>query len=568
MGAVILCVDDERSVLDTLSQQIVSALGKEFEIEVAQSGEEALELAQQLEKEGLQLAVVLTDQIMPGMKGDELLIQLHRTHPEALKILLTGQANLEAIQNAINNANLYRYLSKPWQADDLILTVTEAARSFLYKKQLQKFDESNRLLRELNKATQDISSEIHFGVLVNRFLQYASQSTGVERIFLLTQQTQQGTTRFKIQGFICSILYDQQQLRERFHNDREALTQEIQQRLIVYLSVAEANSHTIALPLRKGNYTYGYILAENPHSLKPIGSLQREILTILASQTAISMEIANLYANLEHQKKIIEQKNKDVTESLTYARRIQYALLPSGELLRRYFPQSFIFYKPKDIVSGDFYWYCERNNHMYIATVDCTGHGVPGAFMSVLGASQLTEIIQHHAVEEPNLILSKLHEKISENLNKGSASENSEEGLNDGMELALCRINLSSKQIHFAGANRPIWLERNGQIIIFPGDKQPVGQYERLGKQETRSFQTQTIDTKPGDVLYLFSDGIVDQFGGKEGRRLSKKKFLEFLTQIVYVPVTQRGELIEEFITQWQGNNEQTDDMMVIGIGF
>jgi serine phosphatase RsbU (regulator of sigma subunit) len=332
--------------------------------------------------------------------------------------------------------------------------------------------------------------------------------------------------------------------------------------------VAEADSHTVAFPLRKGNHTYGYILAENALSLKPIGSIQREILAILASQTAISMEIANLYANLDRQKKIIEQKNKDITDSLNYAKRIQYALLPDGDLLLRYFPQSFVFYSPKDIVSGDFYWYAERNNYMYIATVDCTGHGVPGAFMSVLGASQLTEIVQHHAIEAPNLVLSKLHEKISENLNKGSVSENEEGGLNDGMELALCRIHLPSKQIQFAGANRPLWLQRNGEIIVFNGDKQPIGQYERLGIQEKREFQTQIIDTQPGDVIYLFSDGIVDQFGGAEGRRLSKRKFLEFLTQIHATPVVEKGKEIDKFITRWQGAHEQTDDMMVIGIGF
>jgi serine phosphatase RsbU (regulator of sigma subunit)/CheY-like chemotaxis protein len=565
MSAVILCVDDERSVLDTLSQQIVGALGKEFEIEVAQSGEEAMELVKQLEQEGLSIAVVLSDQIMPGMKGDEFLIRLHKLYPETLKILLTGQASLEAVQNAINNANLYRYLSKPWQVNDLILTVTEAARSYVQKKEIQKFDQSNRLLRELNKATQDISSEIQFGVLVNRFLHYASQSVGAERIFLLTQQNE---NQFKLQGLICSVLEDQQHFRERFYSDRENLTAEVQQRLALYLSVAEADSHAMAFPLRKGNHAYGYVLAENALSLKPIGSMQREVLAILASQTAISMEIANLYANLNRQKKIIEQKNKDVTDSLNYAKRIQYALLPDGDLLLRYFPNSFIFYRPKDIVSGDFYWYCERNNYMYIATVDCTGHGVPGAFMSVLGASQLTEIIQHHAIEAPNLILSKLHEKISENLNKGYASKNEEDGLNDGMELALCRIHLTTKQIQFAGANRPLWLQRNGEIIVFSGDKQPIGQYERLGVQEKREFQTQTIDTQPGDVVYLFSDGIVDQFGGVEGRRLSKRKFLAFLKQIDATPVVEKGKEIDKFITLWQGQNEQTDDMMVIGIGF
>jgi serine phosphatase RsbU (regulator of sigma subunit)/FixJ family two-component response regulator len=565
MSAVILCVDDERSVLDTLSQQIVGALGKDFEIEVAQSGEEAMELVKQLEQEGLPIAVVISDQIMPGMKGDEFLIHLHRLYPETLKILLTGQASLEAVQNAINNASLYRYLSKPWQVNDLILTVTEAARSYVQKKEIQKFDESNRLLRELNKATQDISSEIQFGVLVNRFLHYASQSVGAERIFLLTLQN---GNQFKLQGLICSVLQDQRHFRERFQTDRENLTAEVQQRLILCLSVAEADSHTVAFPLRKGNHTYGYILAENALSLKPIGSIQREILAILASQTAISMEIANLYANLDRQKKIIEQKNKDITDSLNYAKRIQYALLPDGDLLLRYFPQSFVFYSPKDIVSGDFYWYAERNNYMYIATVDCTGHGVPGAFMSVLGASQLTEIVQHHAIEAPNLVLSKLHEKISENLNKGSVSENEEGGLNDGMELALCRIHLPSKQIQFAGANRPLWLQRNGEIIVFNGDKQPIGQYERLGIQEKREFQTQIIDTQPGDVIYLFSDGIVDQFGGAEGRRLSKRKFLEFLTQIHATPVVEKGKEIDKFITRWQGAHEQTDDMMVIGIGF
>lgn len=555
--SVILCVDDERAVLDILSQQLLESLGREYEIELAESGSEALEVLEQIREDGQQLAVVVSDQIMPGMKGDELLIQVHERFPDTRTILLTGQASLEAVQNAINHASLYRYITKPWESRDMVLTVGEAARSYTQLRQIEEFGQRNRLLQQLNRSTQEISSEINLQLLVRRFLESTQEITRIERLFLLTEHGE----RLHLLGLISNDPLENERLQELFQTDYDALVQDVKRLLEVIRAQSYSRAYSTFFPLQKGTRRFGFVVAENSYSQQALDSDQLEILKMLVSQVSISIENANLYSSLDAQKKVIEDKNRNILDSIKYARRIQYALLPGEETLQKTFPHAFVFYYPKEIVSGDFYWYYRTDDNFFLATVDCTGHGVPGAFMSVLGSSQLNEIVIKNHVHDPAEVLSALNLKIAENLSQGLGDE-----IHDGMDISLCRIDLESRKIHFAGANLPAWLYRNGRIHEVRPDKQPIGHSALYGKE--RTFNTHVLETQPRDVLYLFSDGIIDQFGGEDGRRLNKKRFMQMLESLNQHPLREQGQWLTDFITQWQGANEQTDDMMVIGVGF
>ena len=265
----------------------------------------------------------------------------------------------------------------------------------------------------------------------------------------------------------------------------------------------------------------------------------------------------------------LHDKNTEITDSIQYAKRIQTALLPDLTLLKTKFPQSFIYYQPKDIVSGDFYWYDIENDTLFISAIDCTGHGVPGAMMSVLGNSLLNEIIKHQNIYQTDLILNQLHIHVTKALSKGNnQNDASKAQVADGMDIALCAINLKTNALQFSGAQRPVYIFRNGQPIEYEGDKFPIG--DRYSYEKENLFTPHQIQIQLNDTLYLYSDGVTDQFGGPEERKrkLSKRKFIEFLTSIQNLPIHDQEKKIINFIIDWKGNTPQTDDIVVICIKF
>ncbi len=263
---------------------------------------------------------------------------------------------------------------------------------------------------------------------------------------------------------------------------------------------------------------------------------------------------------LEQKNKIIEEKNKDITDSINYAKRIQDATFPSLEEKDIIFPHSFVLYKPKDIVSGDFYWFSEIKGQKIIVAADCTGHGVPGAMMSVLGNTFLNEIVNQLEITEPSEILNLLHNRITVALNQKSAGNKT----HDGMEVALCVLNSENNALSFAGANRPLWLIRSNQESLeeIKGTKHAIGgAYE-----ENVSFSTRNISIQRGDSFYIFSDGFADSFNGSNGKKLTTKKFKELLLSMREMPIDQQGVTLESFLKNWTADTEQVDDILVIGI--
>jgi len=260
----------------------------------------------------------------------------------------------------------------------------------------------------------------------------------------------------------------------------------------------------------------------------------------------------------EVQKQIIEEKNKDITDSIHYASRIQRALLTSHEFIGKHLKDYFILFKPKDIVSGDFYWANSVNGKFLLCTADCTGHGVPGAFMSLLNISILNEITIEKKVTSPDLILNYAREEIISALNP----EGMEVETKDGMDCVFCTYDPENMLLHFAGANNPMWIVRDNQLLEFKPDKMPVGKYNDTHKP----FSLQTINLQKGDIIYTFTDGFADQFGGTNGKKFKYKQLHDLLSTISMKPLLEQKTILENAFENWKGDLEQVDDVLVIGL--
>jgi len=275
------------------------------------------------------------------------------------------------------------------------------------------------------------------------------------------------------------------------------------------------------------------------------------ILKNLAVYTSIALDNAEAYEQIAKQK-------QEITDSIQYAKRIQNAVLPPVDQIKKSFPEHFIFFKPRDIVSGDFYWMRQINNYAVIAAADCTGHGVPGAFMSMLGISFLNEIIRRKDITQAHDVLTELRKYV-----KSSLRQTGKEGeAKDGMDISLCIIDLEKRIMQFSGAYNPLFLFRNGELLVTKADKMPIG----IHIKEKDNFTNHLIELQKDDVFYLFSDGYPDQFGGENNEKYKMKRFKNLLTEIHIKPMDAQKEILSETLTKWQGDIEQIDDITIIGI--
>lgn len=260
---------------------------------------------------------------------------------------------------------------------------------------------------------------------------------------------------------------------------------------------------------------------------------------------------------IERQRDHIANINREITDSIMYAQRIQSAVLPEEETIRSMLNDYFILFKPRDIVSGDFYWVNKKDNKSIIVAADCTGHGVPGAFMSMLGVSLLNEIVASLQTFTAAEILNQLREYIKQTLSQTGKRDEAK----DGMDLALCIIDHKKSEAQFAGAYNPLWFVTNGEMIIYKGDKMPIGIH--IGRENP--FTNNTFSLKKGDIIYMFSDGYADQFGGQEYKKFKSGNFRELLLEIHSKPMPEQKEILNRTIEDWKGDTAQIDDILVIG---
>jgi serine phosphatase RsbU (regulator of sigma subunit) len=262
---------------------------------------------------------------------------------------------------------------------------------------------------------------------------------------------------------------------------------------------------------------------------------------------------------VEKQKEIVEEKQREVMDSINYAQRIQRALLASEKMLNTSFKDYFIFFQPKDVVSGDFYWASELpNKQIALLTADSTGHGVPGAIMSMLNIACLSDAVEGQKLSEPNEILNYTRSKVIKHL----TNDGSEQGGRDGMDCTLMSFDFKAYKLTYSAANNALWVIRNNELLECAPDRMPVGRHDK----DKISFQQHTIDMQKNDMVYAFTDGIPDQFGGERGKKLMYKPLRELLISINTMPTKDQKEKIQTFFNAWKGDLEQVDDVCLVGV--
>lgn len=265
--------------------------------------------------------------------------------------------------------------------------------------------------------------------------------------------------------------------------------------------------------------------------------------------------------SIEEKKQVLEVKNKEITDSIEYAKHIQRTIMPSPKQIKTYLPESMIYYNPKDIVSGDFYWLEHMYNRVLFSAVDCVGHGVPGAFMSIVGYNMLNQIVNEYGLVQPHKILRKLNQMIYE---KSKDMQNESSSIKLGMDLVLCNYDPQTRKLEFSGVKNPLYYISNNQIMQIKSDRIILGAEEFLNYR----FQKQTLTMHPGDVIYIFSDGFADQFGGKYNKKFKYKPFRELLLSIHNQPIKEQIEILKETFLTWKGLEDQVDDVIVFGVKF
>ena len=403
----ILYIDDEEDNLTVFN----AAFRRNYEVHLAISGPKGLEI---MKKHDIHL--VITDQRMPEMIGTEFLEMIIPHYPDCIRMVLTGFSDVEAIIQAINNGRVYRYITKPWNKDELKITIDRALEVYDLKQQ------NKNLIKDLKKANQNLEQKV-------------------------IQRTKQ-----------------------------------------------------------------------------------------------------------------IEQQKKEMTDSIHYASKIQSALLPPDEELDKLLPSYFILNKPRDIVSGDYYWVSQKGNKVIVAVADCTGHGVPGAFMSILGIAFLNEIINKTEILIANEILNELRDYIIKSLHQTGKKDETR----DGIEMALCVVDFANKKLQYSGALRPLYFIRNKELNEFKGDYMPIGVHDDY----ENSFSKKELQFRENDIIYLFSDGYVDQLGGPNRKTYRSRQFKQLLINIHQKPLHEQKEILEKEYEEWRKDIEQIDDIMVMGIRF
>jgi len=312
---------------------------------------------------------------------------------------------------------------------------------------------------------------------------------------------------------------------------------------------------SVALVLMIG---LGYFIYVNYRNKKKANQILEEKNRLITEQKDKIKEQRDL---AENQRDQIAYQKKHITDSIHYAKRIQTALLPSIELFSDKIDH-FVLYKPRDIVSGDFYWVNEVDNKQIIITADCTGHGVPGAFMSMLGISLLNEIVNNKNIHKPDEILNALRQDIIDSL-KQQDGEISEGSVKDGMDMTACTVYYDSDVLEFAGANNPLYIISGDELMQIKGDKMPVAIHSNMEK-----FSIKEVKLKKGDCFYTFSDGYVDQFGGPKQKKFMSKNFRNLLMEIKDLPMVEQGIRLDKIFEEWKAEVEQIDDVTVIGVRY
>ena len=335
-----------------------------------------------------------------------------------------------------------------------------------------------------------------------------------------------------------------------------------------FLSIENKRTCWFLIFLCTVTFFASYFLQDTYVPAYPISEQSRTIMFVMILTSNFFLCSIFVYqfrlVNERHEKVINEQKahlaekNKDITDSLNYAKRIQDAKLPDENVVRSVFPDSFVLFRPKDIVSGDFYYFRNANGLAFVAAADCTGHGVPGAFMSIIGMERLDDVVG--STMDTSEILTRLNKGIRVSLRQSD----SDDSTRDGMDIALCAFDPATRVLKYSGANRPLWIVRknSNEVQEFKATKKALGGLTTDDQQ----FESHTVQLNSGDTFYIFSDGYADSINGVNGKKMTTKRFRELLLSIREMPLNTQKIHLMTFLRSWQGATEQVDDVLVIGI--
>jgi len=283
------------------------------------------------------------------------------------------------------------------------------------------------------------------------------------------------------------------------------------------------------------------------------------------NERSLEQKVKERTEEVVRQKEEIEVKNeelgilyKQVTDSILYAKRIQDAILPPDSFIKSLLPDSFVLFKPKDIVSGDFYWFDHKEDVVYFSTVDCTGHGVPGAFMSLVGHNILKDIVTNTNLKKPGEMLSQMRDQVIKTLHADTDGNRAK----DGMDMTLCSLNRKTLELQYAAAYNALYVVRNEELIEYPANKFPIGAF--IG--DKKNFDNHVVQLQKNDTIYLFSDGYADQFGGERGKKFMVGNFRKLVLKVSASPISEQKAIFEQTISDWQGEREQVDDILLMGV--
>jgi CheY-like chemotaxis protein len=566
---VILCVDDDRALLDAIRSELQVSFSKTHIIEVADSGEEGLEVLEEYKNANLETPVIISDHLMPGMKGDEFLIEAHKKVPYAKKIMLTGQASSKAVGNAINKASLYRFLAKPWNSEDLKLTVEQAVRSYTIEKEIQ---ERAQLLNEANHSLQLLSEQVHTQSLVEKLLTLIlGRLQACRALFLFSAiNTTSRFHCFELSNNAALKSYDIEK-----DNPPETIPLKIIQgaqenKQVFYVNkvinnpewkdYAYLKAHKIrafwTAPILKGEKVEAILYAESDSIDFFITPLKEAYLNLILPQVSIALDncslIENLEANIKERTKVVESQRDAIEDSIRYARRIQAALFPGEKALKKFFPAAYVFFHTPKIVGGNFYWIAENEDCLYVSVADCRGMGLSGAFMAVLSYSLLNEIFRQKPGTSPAEILTSLHQRQLEQF-KGELSH-----LRNlqGTEIIIAQFDLKQRELVYAGASRKIYLMREGKVRVLAGEPHKLGE----GGITDSVFKNYKLPILEKDVFYLLtagiendlalnSDGVIGEggvFSFQQLENLSQQEQPSFLQNLLANYLQQNRDILHE----------------------
>jgi serine phosphatase RsbU (regulator of sigma subunit) len=408
------------------------------------------------------------------------------------------------------------------------------------RKQLAHLEQLNKDIEAKQKVIEQSQRKLR---LQKEMMKEQAAKLDSQQVALNKQRAEMQKQKAVLEKQQADIEVGEQRILDQKKKINQQLAKIEQQQLILYLSII-----FILLLVGLGYFIY------RSYKIKKQANIALEKKNILIEKQ--NVEITEQRDLARDQRDRIAVQKKEIMDSIIYARRIQKAILPNIEMIQESLQHFFILFKPRDIVSGDFYWESRVDDEIIIIAADCTGHGVPGAFMSMLGVTFLNEIVNSKKITQPGKILDLLRDKVINSLN-----QQYDNPLRDGMDISVITYNFATKQVSFAGANNPLFLIHEGELTEIKADKMPIALYDKMV-----SFSNNDVELQEGDCLYIFSDGFVDQFGGPKDKKFMKKRFKQLLIDNHHLPMEEQKELLDQAYEEWKGEGEQVDDVLVIGL--